>query len=250
MQKTLRALADGELTVEEAEAKLSGYATTDAGRFDAVRETRRGIPEAILSDGKATEEIISLTQTALNTTDRAIITRIDETEATMLKNAVDDTTIISHDKRARTVIMHSSEFKQPTVEAAVAIVTGGTADLPVAGEAKAITEAIGIETTLITDVGVANLTRMVDQLDRIKQADVVIVAAGREGALPTVVAGLVDAPVIGLPTSIGYGAGGKGEAALYGMLQSCTVLTTVNIDAGFTAGAQAGLIARRIAGDR
>jgi NCAIR mutase (PurE)-related protein len=107
---------------------------------------------------------------------------------------------------------------------------------------------VGIET--FEDVGVASLSRVTDQLDSLREMDVLIVAAGREGALPTVVAGLVDVPVIGLPVSTGYGQGGAGEAALLGMLQSCTAISVVNVDAGFTAGAQAGLIARRIAASR
>ncbi|TKX56263.1 hypothetical protein EXE44_15790, partial [Halorubrum sp. SS7] len=98
----------------------------------------------------------------------------------------------------------------------------------------------------VDDVGVANLDRILDQVDRVREADAVVVAAGREGALPTVVAGLVDAPVIAAPVSTGYGVGGEGVAALEGALQSCSVLTTVNVDAGFVAGAQAGLIARAV----
>jgi NCAIR mutase (PurE)-related protein len=99
-------------------------------------------------------------------------------------------------------------------------------------------------------VGVAHLGRVVDELAAIRAADVAVVAAGREGALPTVVAGLVDTPVVGLPVSSGYGFGGDGEAALLGMLQSCTVLSVVNVDAGFTAGAQAALVARAVAAAR
>ena len=96
-------------------------------------------------------------------------------------------------------------------------------------------------------MGIASLARTVDAVDRLREQDVLIVAAGREGALPTVVAGLIDTPVIGLPVSTGYGHGGRGEAALSGMLQSCTALSVVNVDAGFTAGTQAGLIARQVA---
>jgi hypothetical protein len=105
---------------------------------------------------------------------------------------------------------------------------------------------MGATVERIDDVGVAGIARMVDRLPDLRDADVLVVAAGREGALPTVVAGLVDVPVIGLPTSIGYGHGGDGEAAIKGLLQSCTALSVVNVDAGFTAGAQAGLIARQI----
>jgi len=109
---------------------------------------------------------------------------------------------------------------------------------------------MGAAVERIEDVGVAHLGRVLDHLDTLREADVVVVAAGREGALPTVVAGLVDTPVIGLPVSTGYGHGGDGEAAVLGMLQSCTVLSVVNVDAGYIAGAQAGLIARAVADAR
>ena len=105
---------------------------------------------------------------------------------------------------------------------------------------------MGATVERVDDVGVAGIHRLFDALDRIRAADVLVVAAGREGALPTVVAGLVDVPLIGLPVSTGYGHGGDGEAALLGMLQSCTPLTVVNVDAGFVAGAQAGLVARAV----
>jgi len=132
----------------------------------------------------------------------------------------------------------------------VAVVTGGTSDAPVAGEAALVVREAGADVDRIEDVGVASLVRVLDQVERIREADAVVVAAGREGALPTVVAGLVDAPVIGLPVSTGYGHGGDGEAALAGTLQSCTVLSTVNVDAGFVAGAQAVLISRAVADAR
>jgi NCAIR mutase (PurE)-related protein len=109
---------------------------------------------------------------------------------------------------------------------------------------------MGASVTRIDDVGVASIARTVDQTDRLREQDVIVVAAGREGALPTVIAGLMDVPVIGLPVSTGYGHGGDGEAAVLGMLQSCTALSVVNVDAGFTAGAQAGLIARQVAAAR
>jgi len=109
---------------------------------------------------------------------------------------------------------------------------------------------MGATVDRIDDVGVAGIARLFDRIDRIRQADVLVVAAGREGALPTVIAGLVDVPLIGLPVSTGYGHGGAGEAALAGMLQSCAPILTVNIDGGFTAGAQAGLIARALSAAR
>ncbi|MFA9516747.1 nickel pincer cofactor biosynthesis protein LarB [Halopenitus sp. H-Gu1] len=250
MRDVLEALSDGDIGIPEAESRLSGYATTDAGRFDAARETRRGIPEAILAEGKTPEEAARLARTAVQTTGRALVTRADPAIGEAVIAAVTDEfpdANIDHDERTRTIVAHTPEFQRPDLDAEVAIVTGGTSDAPIAGEAAVIAREVGVGVELIEDVGVASLVRILDQIDRIREADVIIVAAGREGALPTVVAGLVDAPVIALPVATGYGVGGEGEAALYGGLQSCTVVTTVNVDAGFVAGAQAGLIARRIA---
>ncbi|GAB6879580.1 nickel pincer cofactor biosynthesis protein LarB [Halorubrum gandharaense] len=249
MRDTLEALAAGEIGPEEAEARLSGYATTTAGRFDADRERRRGIPEAVLAEGKTPAETAALAVTALETTGRALITRTDDETAAGIREAVADAApdaTVTHDDRTRTVTVHAADFDPPDIDAAVAVVTAGTSDAPVAGEAALVAREIGADVDLIEDVGVANIDRALDQVDRIREADVVVVAAGREGALPTVVAGLVNAPVIGLPVSTGYGVGGEGKAALYGTLQSCTVLSTVNVDAGFVAGAQAGLVARAV----
>lgn len=244
----LEDLSSGNITVEEAQARLTGYATTDAGRFDAAREGRRGVPEAVFAPGKTTAELLALAETALETTGRAILTRLDSDRAGDLRERLDGE--VTYHDRAGVFVVHAPEFDPPGIDARVGIVTGGTADAGPAGEAAVIADEIGATVERIEDVGVANLTRVVDQLPALREEDVLVVAAGREGALPTVVAGLVDAPVIGLPVSSGYGHGGDGEAALAGMLQSCTVLSAVNVDAGFVAGAQAGLIARAIAAAR
>lgn len=249
MRDTLDALAAGEIGVAEAESRLAGYATTAAGRFDAAREGRRGIPEAILAEGKTPAEVAALTATAVETTGRALVTRADADDAAAVREIaaeeLPDATV-EHDERARTVIARAVDYDPPSLDATVAVVAAGTADAAVAGEAAVVVREIGAAIDRIDDVGVANLDRILDQRDRIREADVVVVAAGREGALPTVVAGLVAAPVIALPVSTGYGVGGEGVAALQGALQSCSVLTTVNVDAGFVAGAQAGLIARAV----
>lgn len=245
LRDILDSVYDGELTPEEAQARLAGYATTDAGRFDAARERRRGIPEAIFAPGKTVEEIAALAGTALDTTGRTIVTRIGSEDAAVVEAGLEGTA--TYHERARCLVAHGAGFEPPEVNASVGVVTGGTADRQPAGEAAVIAAEIGADVVRIEDVGVANLSRVIDQLHRLRELDVLVVVAGREGALPTVVAGLVSAPVIGLPVSSGYGFGGDGEAALSGMLQSCSVLSVVNIDAGFVAGTQAGLIARAIA---
>lgn len=255
MRELLEAVAAGEVSPAAAEAQISGYATSDAGRFDAARETRRGVPEAILGDGKTPEEVASLAVTAVETTGRAIVTRTTSDQQSAIRERLGDHSAVEtqrdievtvHD-RSRVVVAHASDFEAPDRDATVGVVTAGTSDAVPAGEAAVVAAEMGATVERIEDVGVAALTRIVDQLDTLRAADVLVVAAGREGALPTVVAGLVDTPVIGLPVSTGYGYGGEGEAALVGMLQSCSVLSVVNIDAGFVAGAQAGLIARAVA---
>ncbi|MEF8857242.1 MAG: nickel pincer cofactor biosynthesis protein LarB [Haloplanus sp.] len=246
MRDILDAVASGDLSPAEAEARLVGYATTGAGRFDAARERRRGIPEAILADGKTPAEVASMAAAALETTGRVLVTRADDAHVAAVTDDLPADATVDHDERARTLVVRGPAFDPPELDATVAVVTAGTSDAAVAGEAAVLARAVGATVERIDDVGVAHLGRIVDHLDALRAADVAVVAAGREGALPTVVAGLIDTPVIGLPVSTGYGHGGEGESALVSMLQSCTVLSVVNIDAGFTAGAQAGLIARAI----
>ncbi len=250
MRELLEAVAAGDRTPAEAEAELAGYATTDAGRFDATREQRAGVPEAILADGKTAAEVADLAVTAVETTGRAIVTRLDDTAATAVSRSLDDAVTVQWSERSDWLVATAPDFERPDIPATVGVVTGGTSDRVPAGEAAVIVREMGASVARIDDVGVASLARTVDAVSRLRDQDVLVVAAGREGALPTVVAGLVDTPVIGLPVSTGYGHGGTGEAALSGMLQSCTSLSVVNIDAGFTAGAQAGLIARQVADAR
>lgn len=247
MRDILEAVAAGELSPEVAEARLRGYATTGAGRFDAARERRRGVPEAVLGEGKTPEEVADLVTTAVATTGRALATRLEDTQVAAVRDRLDgDHPAVSvqvHD-RARVLVARGPDYDPPDLDASVAVVTAGTSDAVPAGEAAAVARAMGADVARLDDVGVAALTRLTDRLTDLRAHDVLVVAAGREGALPTVTAGLVDVPVIGLPVSTGYGYGGDGEAALLGMLQSCTALSVVNVDAGFTAGAQAGLVAR------
>lgn len=265
MREVLEALAAGDCTVAEAEAALAGYATTGAGRFDAARERRRGLPEGILAAPKTPTEVGELAAAAVETTGRALVTRADAEDVAAVEAALstDGGEVVvadgadppapeaaehrlTYDERAGTLVAETAAFEPPSLSATVGLASGGTADAAAVGEARTVCEAMGATTTTVEDVGVAHLGRVLDRLDDLRAADVLVVAAGREGALPTVVAGLVDTPVIGLPVSAGYGVGGDGEAALQGMLQSCTVLSVVNVDAGYVAGAQAGLLARAV----
>lgn len=249
MRELLEAVAAGEVSVETAETRLRGYTRGPGGRFDVARETRSGVPEAVLAEGKTPAETAALVESALEAVDRVLVTRADREAVAAVRRAVEET-FPDHglvlDERAGALVVRAPDYEPPHLDADVTIVTGGTSDAGPAGEAAAVVREMGARVRRIEDVGVAGLHRVLDELDRIREADVLVVAAGREGALPTVLAGLVDAPLIGLPISTGYGHAGAGEAALSGMLQSCTALTVVNVDAGFTAGAQAGLIARAI----
>ncbi|WP_323172791.1 nickel pincer cofactor biosynthesis protein LarB [Natrialba sp. PRR66] len=247
MRELLEAVADGSMSPAAAEAELNGYVTSEAGRFDAARQQRRGIPEAIFAEGKSAAQVVALAETALETTGRALLTRVDDERATALRAALSDSNPeATIERRHSTVRVLAPTYDPPELDATVGIVTGGTVDEPVADEAEVVCLDAGATVDRVDDIGVASLARTLDQVDRFRGADVLIVAAGREGALPTVVAGLVDTPVIAVPVDSGYGYGGDGDAALAGMLQSCTVLSVVNIDAGFVAGAQAVLISRAI----
>lgn len=249
MRDILDAVAAGDLSPAEAEAAIAGYATGDAGRFDAAREERAGVPEAVLAEGKTAGEVAELVDTAVATTGRGIATRLDEADAAAVREQLEEShpqADVQWDDRSRWLVAHGPEYERPQLDAKVGVVTAGTSDAIPAGEAAMIAREMGADVYRVDDVGVASLARMIDRVGELREQDVLIIAAGREGALPTVVAGLVDVPVIGLPVSTGYGHGGQGEAALSGMLQSCTALTAVNVDAGFSAGTQAGLIARRV----
>lgn len=249
MRETLRALAAGDISISTAEARLAGYATGETGRFDAAREERSGVPEAVFAEGKSPEAVAELVALAVETTNRGLATRVDSETATVVETRLareQPDTRVEFDAQTGVLRAYAPTYDPPDLDAVVGIVTAGTIDAGPAGEAAVIASEMGATVSQYEDIGVAGIHRLFDELDGLRKADILVVAAGREGALPTVVAGLVDVPVIGLPVSSGYGHGGDGEAALAGVLQSCTVLSVVNIDAGFVAGAQAGLFARAL----
>jgi len=249
VREVLEATAAGDLSPSTAEARLRGHVGTDAGRFDAAREERTGVPEAVLAAGKTPDETADLTATAVETTDRAIVTRVDDDARGAIETHLADEhpdATVEFDDRAGVLVARAAGYEPPDLAATVGVVTAGTADAVPAGEAAAVVRETGAEVRRIADVGVAGIARLFDHLGELRACDVLVVAAGREGALPTVVAGLVSAPVVGLPVSTGYGHGGDGEAALAGMLQSCAPLAVVNVDAGFAAGAHAAAVARAL----
>jgi len=218
-------------------------------RPDLHREQRKGVPEIIFGETKNIEQIVSMTRKIVDETGRTIISRVP-TEAVEVLRDVFHTHRIRVLETARAVVIYKPDYVHRKTGGQVGVISAGTSDVPVAQEAVLIAEEMGCEVTCIYDVGVAGLHRLLEPLRDLlsKGVDVIIVAAGMDGALPSVVAGLVPVPVIGLPTSIGYGMGGKGVAALLSMLQTCAPgLAVVNIDNGVGAGITAALIANRVA---
>lgn len=221
-------------------------------RPDPGREQRKGVPEVIFGETKETGQIVAMARTLLDETGRAIVSRVRHDTGAALQAAFPAYTV-SVREAAHAVVVYRHGYVRRNTGGLVGVISAGTSDIPAAEEAALIAEEMGCEVMRVYDVGVAGLHRLVEPLRRLLDVDVdvVIVAAGMDGALPSVVAGLVPVPVIGLPTSIGYGFGGKGIAALLSMLQTCAPgLTVVNIDNGVGAGSTAALIANRAARGR
>ena len=241
-------LVQGEIDLKEAErlilqeVRIDGYQRiSKIAKLDNTRAYRTGISEVVLAEGKSTEDILEITKAQLELEGRVILTRVSNEQL----EALNGFNVKWNDRARVAVVGNTPTFEGP--RGLVGVVSAGTADIMVAEEARVIAEEFGCDTISIHDVGVAGIHRLYPELPKIMVADVLIVVAGREGALPTVIAGLTDVPVIGVPVSTGYGMGGKGEAALLSMLQSCSVLAVVNIDAGFVAGAFAAKVALRTA---
>jgi len=220
---------------------MTNTAQTADACVDLDRRRRCGFPEVVFGEGKTTESILAIFQQQIEYGEHCFATRLSpEQAAGILKQY--PTAV--YNATARTVRIHNSDQSPPCGH--VAVITAGTSDRPVAEEAMETLRWMNCRSTLVPDVGVAGPHRLPEKKDDFANADAVVVIAGMEGALPSVVGGWVDCPVIAVPTSIGYGASFGGIAALLGMLNSCASnVTVVNIDAGFKGGYVAGLIARR-----
>jgi len=249
LRDLLQCFARGEMDEEEALRRIkrqSFLAVGEIAKLDICRADRIGIPEAILAEGKDSADLVAISMAHLSATGSVIITRVSAEQLQQLRSAkLPEKSTLEHNSKARTVVIRSA--KRQDKVGTVGVLAAGTADIPVAEEAAVVAEEMGCNVISEYDVGVAGIHRLFPCLEKMADVDAFVVAAGREGTLPAVVAGLVEAPVIGLPVSTGYGLGGSGQAALYSMLQSCSVLTVVNIDAGFVAGAYAAKIARQTA---
>ncbi|HYY44543.1 MAG TPA: nickel pincer cofactor biosynthesis protein LarB [Actinomycetota bacterium] len=234
VMRLLTEVQGGACSPQEAFLRLSSLPYDDIGfaRIDTHRELRQGLPEAIYSEHKLPEEVVAIASRMLETTSGAVLaTRVTPEAARLLLEAHPEA---RHHDRARVVVLRSTP--EGEIPGEVVVVAAGTSDLAVAEEAAVIARALGARAELITDVGVAGIHRLLAVQGRLRDADVLIVVAGMEGALASAAGGMTGAPVIAVPTSVGYGASLGGVAALLSMLSSCAPgVTVTNIDAGFTA---------------
>jgi hypothetical protein len=253
LKDILEKTAKGELTVEEAEKLVRVLAVAELegmARIDFNRERRKGIPEIILAENKTTSGVVEITLRMLRENGRVIVSRCSQEQIQALNEAMPHGTVFHVNEKARMVVMKNRDFVVKNTGGKIGILTAGTSDIPVAEEAKVIAEEMGCNVYTSYDLGVAGIHRLLQPLEDLimKDVDVIVVVAGREGALSSVVAGMVNVPVIAVPTSNSYGFGEKGVSTLMAMLQSCSLgLAVVNIDAGVAAGAMATLIANRVA---
>ena len=247
LEETLAAVASGTLSPREAAGRLSQGEVRylDVAALDLGRAARKGVPEIVYAPGKTPEQVARICAAMLEGLRRVIVSGPDEKHERSIRELLPDAPV----RRAGRALVVGSGEAAPTGGRLYAI-GAGTSDLPVLEEAVAVAREMGVEVRTTHDVGVAGLHRLRGPLEELRafDPDCVVVAAGMEGALPTLVSGLVAVPVVGLPTSVGYGLGGDGTAAILGMLQSCSPgLSVVNVDNGVGAGATAALIANRAA---
>jgi hypothetical protein len=218
----------------------------DIARLDLGRHKRTGVPETIFAENKDPEDVAKLAIALAEENGYSLATRVKKEDVLEIEKILPENLEMDYNERARTIVLKKNGFEF-NYTGKVGLLAAGTADIPVAEEAGVTAEVMGCEVIKAYDVGIAGLHRLFTPLKKIQEAGVsaIIVVAGMEGALPSVVSSLVDVPVIGVPTSVGYGFGSKGQGALMTMLQSCSPgLAVVNIDNGFGAGAYAALIAR------
>lgn len=240
LKEILSKISSGDISVEEGTDILKDLPFKELGyaKIDNHREVRVGYPEVIYCEGKTVEQVKGIIEFMLTKNNNILGTRASEEMYEAVKTICPE---VEYNKLARTLTVKKKEVKAP--ETYIAVVTAGTSDIPVAEEAAITAEILGNRVERIFDVGVAGIHRLFNRIDLIRGARAVVVVAGMEGALASVVGGLVDKPVIAVPTSIGYGANFGGLSALLAMLNSCASgVSVVNIDNGFGAGYMASMI--------
>jgi len=238
--RLLHQYRNGEASEREVLDKISLPTEISLGfaNVDTNRGLRKGFPEVIFAAGKTPDQVVKIAATILETDHVLLITRVGDDHAGLLQTSFPD---CRYHPQSRTVVVERKALKKKPGN--IAVVSAGTSDAGVADEAAITAEVMGNHVVRISDVGVAGIHRLLKRVSQLQEANVIIVVAGMEGALPSVVAGLVSRPVIAVPTSVGYGANFGGLAALLGMLNSCgSGVTVVNIDNGFGAGYAAAQI--------
>ena len=243
MLSLLRDVQAGEVSPEEAMDALRGLPYEDLGfaKLDHHRDLRKGFPEVVLGEGKTPAQVVEIAEKLAARAGRLLVTRVGPEVYEQVRRRLPEA---AYNELARAIVLRSRPPAQATP--GVLVVTAGTGDLPVAEEAALTAELMDAEVKRLNDVGVAGVHRVLDNLETLREARVLVVVAGMEGALPSLIGGLVAAPVIAVPTSIGYGASFQGLAALLGMLNSCAPgVAVVNIDNGFGAGYLAATIVRQ-----
>ena len=251
LEKLLAAVAGGSLSPKEAAGRLRGGKVSYLDEFAALdlgRMARKGVPEIVYAPGKTASQVAKICASVLEHTERVVVSGPKPEQESLLRETLPNVPI----RRAGRALVAGPGETTPTGGRIVAI-SAGTSDLPVLEEAVAVAREMGVSVESFHDVGVAGIHRLAAPLEEMRafDPDCVVVAAGMEGALPSVVSALVAVPVVGLPTSAGYGLGGDGTAAILGMLQSCSPgLSVVNVDNGVGAGVAAALVANRAARGR
>lgn len=240
IKKLLEQVRDGKISSEEALQKLSDLPFKDLGhtKIDNHRELRTGYPEVIFCEGKTAEQVTNIMEYMSTQNVNILGTRASKEIYESVREVLPEA---EYNELGRTITIKNADIK--LTKTSIAVLTAGTSDMPVAEEAAVTAEIFGNRVERFFDVGVAGIHRLYNNLERIRQARAIIVIAGMEGALPSIVGGLVDKPIIAVPTSIGYGASFNGLAALLGMLTSCASgVSVVNIDNGFGAAYMASMI--------
>lgn len=240
IKQILHQVKNGSLSIEEAKYRLQAYEDFGFVKLDYHREQRTGFPEVVYGLGKTTEQMITILEHLVKKSKRVLATRVEESKAKAIRHTYPDMT---YNTAAQTLSWIHPDEPEYLYNGYIAIICAGTSDLPVAEEAAVTAEVFGCQVNRIYDVGVAGIHRLFDQLDTINNASCSVVVAGMEGALTSVVGGLVRHPVFAVPTSVGYGANFQGLSALLAMLNSCSPgVSVVNIDNGFGGGYNAALM--------
>jgi pyridinium-3,5-biscarboxylic acid mononucleotide synthase len=243
LTEILERVRDGRISPEEAGLLFQDLQTEDLGyaSVDHHRAVRLGFPEVIFGQGKTADQIVGIMRSLQAKQDAVLVTRVDDAKAEEILRQIPE---LSHNHAARTLVFARDAIPIQG-RGTVLVVCAGSSDLPVAEEARVTAEVLGNRVETLYDVGIAGIHRLLNHNHQLRSAEVIIAVAGMEGALPSVIGGLVDRPVIAVPTSIGYGAAFGGIAALLGMLNSCAPgVVVVNIDNGFGAAYAATIINR------